>query len=91
MPEETVDISQTDVTLRELFRRFRPGTQVTVTEEGGVVGRFVFQLTSDFLLETAKPVETRERVLGLNRGLVKSMADDFDAPLPDEFWLGGEE
>jgi hypothetical protein len=29
------------------------------------------------------------RILGLNRGAMK-MNDDFDEPLPDEFWLGEE-
>jgi Protein of unknown function (DUF2281) len=29
------------------------------------------------------------RILGLNRGAMK-MKDDFDEPLPDEFWLGEE-
>jgi hypothetical protein len=29
------------------------------------------------------------RILGLNRGAMK-MSDDFDEPLPDEFWLGEE-
>jgi antitoxin (DNA-binding transcriptional repressor) of toxin-antitoxin stability system len=28
-----------------------------------------------------------KRVAGLNRGKMR-MSDDFDAPLPDEFWLG---
>jgi Protein of unknown function (DUF2281) len=31
----------------------------------------------------------RQRVLGLNKGEI-SMSDDFNAPLPDEFWLGEE-
>ena len=31
----------------------------------------------------------RQRVLGLNKGQI-SMSDDFNAPLPDEFWLGEE-
>lgn len=31
----------------------------------------------------------RPRVLGLHAGQV-SIADDFDAPLPDSFWLGTE-
>ncbi|MGA7932139.1 MAG: DUF2281 domain-containing protein [Kovacikia sp.] len=33
----------------------------------------------------AKP----KRILGLHRGQVW-MSDNFDAPLPDEFWLGEE-
>jgi len=28
-----------------------------------------------------------KQVAGLNRGKIR-MSDDFDAPLPDEFWLG---
>lgn len=30
-----------------------------------------------------------KRILGLNRGEY-FMSDDFDAPLPDSFWLGEE-
>jgi len=30
------------------------------------------------------------RVAGLNRGQIW-VSEDFDAPLPDEFWLGQEE
>ena len=33
--------------------------------------------------------ELPPRILGLNRGAMK-MSDDFDEPLPDEFWLGEE-
>ena len=36
--------------------------------------------------ETANP---SPRILGLNRGAMK-MRDDFDEPLPIEFWLGEE-
>ena len=32
---------------------------------------------------------TKQRVLGLNAGAVV-VADDFDAPLSDGFWLGAE-
>lgn len=36
----------------------------------------------------AQPEQTRKkRVLGLNRGKYR-MSDDFNNPLPDEFWLG---
>ena len=31
-----------------------------------------------------------KRIGGLNRGQVLWISDDFDAPLPDEFWLGAE-
>ena len=35
------------------------------------------------------PSELPPRTLGLSRGAMK-MSDDFDEPLPDEFWLGEE-
>jgi hypothetical protein len=31
----------------------------------------------------------KKRVAGLNRGTI-STSEDFDEPLPDEFWLGRE-
>jgi hypothetical protein len=31
----------------------------------------------------------KKRVAGLNRGTI-STSEDFDEPLPDEFWLGQE-
>jgi hypothetical protein len=34
-------------------------------------------------------VGSRRIILGLNRGQMK-IKDDFDDPLPDEFWLGEE-
>ena len=37
--------------------------------------------------ENPHPSELPPRTLGLNRGAMK-MSDDFDEPLPDEFWLG---
>ena len=40
-----------------------------------------------FLRQKA-PVVLKKRVPGLHKGNAYWMADDFDAPLPDEFWLG---
>ena len=39
------------------------------------------------IVPLAKP--SRKRLTGLHRGAMK-MHDDFDAPLPDSFWLGDE-
>lgn len=39
--------------------------------------------------ETANLVKQKPRILGLNRGATK-MRDNFDEPLPIEFWLGEE-
>lgn len=39
--------------------------------------------------ETEQQPEKRPVKIGLFPGAVR-MSDDFDDPLPDEFWLGGE-
>lgn len=41
-----------------------------------------------FLRQKAPGTLTKKRIPGLHRGNAYWMADDFDAPLPDEFWLG---
>lgn len=43
-------------------------------------------LTAEVSAESSAPVEG-PRISGLGKGLWE-VADDFDAPLPDEFWLG---
>ena len=35
-----------------------------------------------------EPTVQQPRVAGLHEGNVLYIADDFDAPLPDSFWLG---
>lgn len=39
------------------------------------------------LLEAAESVAKKNRTFGQFRGQIK-IADDFDAELPDQFWLG---
>ncbi len=39
---------------------------------------------------SAKQSQPKPRVLGGNRGWVAYMSEDFNAPLPDEFWSGDE-
>ena len=43
-------------------------------------------LTTELSAENSSPMEG-PRVSGLGKGKWQ-VADDFDAPLPDEFWLG---
>ena len=45
--------------------------------------------TKPNLTENNNPTNPSPRILGLNRGAMK-MSDDFDEPLPIEFWLGEE-
>lgn len=43
-------------------------------------------LTTELSAESGQPVEG-PRISGIGKGKWQ-VADDFDAPLPDEFWLG---
>ena len=45
--------------------------------------------TTDVMIifETVRIPETQQRILGQFAGRIK-IADDFDAPLTDQFWLG---
>lgn len=38
---------------------------------------------------TPSALPKKQRIPGLNRGTIK-LSEDFDDPLPDEFWLGIE-
>lgn len=48
------------------------------------------QAVLDFaaFLQQQVPMALKEAVPGLHKDIPYWMADDFDAPLPDEFWLG---
>jgi hypothetical protein len=50
---------------------------------------FIRSLDGSATSEHHYPSELPPRILGLNRGAMK-MSDDFDEPLPDEFWLDEE-
>jgi hypothetical protein len=50
---------------------------------------FIRSLGESLGTDDRYPSELPLRILGLNRGAMK-MSDDFDEPLPDEFWLGEE-
>ncbi|MEI6235265.1 MAG: toxin-antitoxin (TA) system antitoxin [Planctomycetota bacterium] len=71
----TVDVAHPDTALAELVRLAREGTDVVLTLDNRRIGRVIAE--SDY-----KP---KKRIAGLHAGLVE-FSDDFDAPLPDEFW-----
>jgi hypothetical protein len=50
---------------------------------------FIHSLDVSATPENHHHSELSPRILGLNRGAMK-MSDDFDEPLPNEFWLGEE-
>lgn len=77
MTTKTLDIRQIE-TFKTLVAMLDKDTEVILTDGEKPVARVL-------------PVEAprRKRTAGLNRGAME-MHEDFDEPLPDEFWLGNE-
>jgi antitoxin (DNA-binding transcriptional repressor) of toxin-antitoxin stability system len=71
-----VDLSEPDASLAELVRLATSGTQIILTRLGSPVARLV-------------PVDAgpQPRTPDLHPGAFQP-SDDFDAPLPDAFWVG---
>lgn len=75
---KTVDIREAQSQLPELLSLALEGNEVIITEGDKPVALLVPVTSSG-----------RKRVAGLHRGAVWT-SEDFDEPLPDEFWLGDE-
>ena len=77
MPPTTFTVDNTTANLADLLALVQAGTEVIIAKDGKPLARVV-------------PVVGRpRRIAGLNHGSIDT-TDDFDAPLPDEFWLGDE-
>jgi len=63
--------------LQDLLAEALAGNEVIITEHGMPVARLVPVVAHS----------RKKRVAGLNRGTI-STSEDFNEPLPDEFWLG---
>lgn len=73
---QTVSIDEAQDRLPDLLVQALAGNEVIITEHGTPVARLV----------PVVPHSRKKRVAGLNRGTI-STREDFDDPLPDEFWL----
>ncbi|MCH7639786.1 MAG: toxin-antitoxin (TA) system antitoxin [Bacteroidetes bacterium] len=74
----TVTLTEAQKRLRELLAKAKAGEEVFITGDGGTTKYRV----------TVEPSSTvTRRTPGLGKGTIK-MASDFDAELPDSFWLG---
>ena len=79
---KTLDVSAWPQ-LAEVLSAIGEDEAIVLTQDGRVIAE-------------VKPVEEgstekpKERILGLSRGAVTYIADDFDAELPDSFWMGEE-
>ena len=79
MTPKTIDISEVPTYLDEMVSSGPTDDEIIISKDEKPVARLV-------------PIAARpykERKMGLGRGEVW-MSDDFDDPLPDEFWLGEE-
>lgn len=71
-----VNIEEAKIRLPALVEAALAGEEVVITEDGKPLARLV----------AVAPAEGK-RIAGLNRGAIWT-SEDFDEPLPDEFWVG---
>ena len=76
MATRMVELSEAQGLLAELVAQAAAGTEVVLTEGNTPRARLV-----------AVPAGKPRRVPGLHPASMEA-TDDFDAPLPDEFWAG---
>ncbi|MBL8165920.1 MAG: toxin-antitoxin (TA) system antitoxin [Anaerolineae bacterium] len=78
MLDKTISVQKSDADWDELLALVNDGREVIIMQGDNPLMKIVSVDTS--------PKQIKERVLGAHPGAW--MSDDFDAPLPDEFWLG---
>ncbi len=76
---QTVSVDEAQNKLQDLLAHAVAGNEVIITDHGTPVARLVPVVAHS----------KKKRVAGLNRGSIFT-SEDFDEPLPDEFWLGQE-
>jgi prevent-host-death family protein len=76
MLTKTINIQEAQTNLREWVKRALEGDEVIIVEADKPLVRLVPITRID-----------QPRVAGLNQGEIWA-SDDFDQPLPDEFWAG---
>ena len=76
MATQTVDILETQPRLADLLEIAANGDDVIIVAGAKPLARLVHIAPAH-----------KKRVAGLNSGAI-STSDDFDVPLPDEFWTG---
>ncbi len=79
MPTKTIEVKQTQTYLKELLSLVHKGSEIILTQGNTPIARLV----------PIVPSSATPRVAGLHQDAIW-MSDDFDEPLPDEFWLGKE-
>jgi antitoxin (DNA-binding transcriptional repressor) of toxin-antitoxin stability system len=72
MLTKTIDIKKKPPDLKILLSLIADGTEIVITDNDTPIARLV---------------QIGKRVAGLHAGAIR-MSEDFDEPLPDEFWAG---
>ena len=75
----TIDVATTHTPLSELISLALTGAEVILSDGEKPLVRLV----------PVVPVVHQLRIAGLHKGAIWT-SEDFDAPLPDEFWTGQE-
>ncbi len=77
MQTKTIDIAETQTNLKELLSLVREGTEIILSEGETQVAKII----------AISPPKTPLRQPGLHPGSILT-TEDFDEPLPEEFWMG---
>lgn len=75
---KTIELSVHPPSLEAVLEAAAKEAGVTLTKSGQPVAHVI-----------PLPQKPKQRIAPLHPGAIE-MSDDFDAPLPDEFWLGKE-
>jgi prevent-host-death family protein len=78
VPTKTVDILDAQDRFPELLSLVTEGTEIIITQNGTPLAH---------LVPVAAP--SSARIAGLHANAITT-TPDFDAPLPDDFWLGSD-
>lgn len=81
MTKTLIEITDLPGHFAEALQRLVRGEEVVITENQVPRAKLIITPSA------SPPPDGKPRVLGLNAGQIW-MSDDFDDPLPDEFWLG---
>ncbi len=78
MPMQTVNLDKVEKQLADLLAIVAHNDEIVIAQNGQPIARL-----------TSIAPKKKKRIAGLNRGMIWT-SEDFDEPLPDEFWLGKE-
>ena len=74
----TININDAQTQLHKLLSMVSEGNEIIISSDDKPLAKIVPFSSSP-----------KKRIAGLNKGKVK-MSDDFDEPLPNDFWTGAE-